>query len=91
MGGGYPCFFSSVVAIGIMTALIGDVASHLGCTVGLKDSVTALAFVSLGTSLPGRCLVAFYYSLAYLGYRLKILEKVFSIRNNFYTIIVQML
>ncbi|KAI9562930.1 hypothetical protein GHT06_010386 [Daphnia sinensis] len=52
MGGGYPCFFSSVVGIGIMTALIGDVASHLGCTVGLKDSVTALAFVSLGTSLP---------------------------------------
>jgi solute carrier family 8 (sodium/calcium exchanger) len=54
MGGGYPCFFSSVVCIGIMTALIGDVASHLGCTVGLKDSVTALAFVSLGTSLPGQ-------------------------------------
>lgn len=53
MGGGYPCFVISVVCIGIMTALIGDVACHLGCTVGLKDSVTALAFVSLGTSLPG--------------------------------------
>ena len=53
LGGGYPCFVFSVVAIGIMTSLIGDVASHLGCTVGLKDSVTALAFVSLGTSLPG--------------------------------------
>lgn len=53
MGGGYPCFFTSVVCIGIMTALINDVASHLGCTVGLKDSVTALTFVSLGTSLPG--------------------------------------
>lgn len=53
IGGGYPCFVSCVVCIGGMTSLIGDVASHLGCTVGLKDSVTALAFVSLGTSLPG--------------------------------------
>lgn len=57
MGGGYPCFFISVIFIGVMTALIGDVASHLGCTVGLKDSVTALAFVSLGTSLPGETII----------------------------------
>jgi hypothetical protein len=28
-------------------------ASHFGCTVGLKDSVTAISFVALGTSLPG--------------------------------------
>lgn len=53
IGGGYPCFIACVVCIGVMTSLIGDIASHLGCTVGLKDSVTALAFVSLGTSLPG--------------------------------------
>ncbi|AWP14536.1 putative sodium/calcium exchanger 1-like [Scophthalmus maximus] len=29
-----------------------DLASHFGCTVGLKDSVTAVVFVALGTSVP---------------------------------------
>ncbi|KAL3995742.1 inactive dipeptidyl peptidase 10 [Sarotherodon galilaeus] len=32
--------------------VIGDLASHFGCTVGLKDSVTAVVFVALGTSVP---------------------------------------
>ena len=54
LGGGYPCFVTCVVFIGVITSLIGDVSSHFGCTVGLKDSVTAMAFVSLGTSLPGK-------------------------------------
>lgn len=36
-----------------MTAVIGDVASYFGCTLGIKDSVTAVAFVALGTSIPG--------------------------------------
>jgi hypothetical protein len=40
--------------IGALTALIGDLASHFGCTIGLKDAVTALAFVALGTSVPGK-------------------------------------
>ena len=40
--------------IGVLTAVIGDLASHFGCTVGLKDSVTAISFVALGTSLPGK-------------------------------------
>ena len=35
-----------------MTAIIGDLASFFGCTVGLKDSVTAITIVALGTSLP---------------------------------------
>jgi len=39
--------------IGVLTAVIGDLASHFGCTIGLKDSVTAISFVALGTSLPG--------------------------------------
>ena len=68
MGGGYPCFVSSVVFIGVMTALVGDVASHLGCTVGLKDSVTALAFVSLGTSLPGQSGLVYEIFTTYFGY-----------------------
>ena len=40
--------------IGLLTAVIGDLSSHLGCTVGLKDTVTAIAFVALGTSIPGK-------------------------------------
>jgi len=44
----------SILGIGCLTALIGDMASHLGCTVGLKDAVTAIAFVALGTSVPGK-------------------------------------
>jgi len=51
--GGWACFVVSIVIIGLLTALIGDLASHFGCTIGLKDSVTAISFVALGTSLPG--------------------------------------
>lgn len=51
---GYLCFFISIIFIGILTAIIGDLASHFGCTVGLKDSVTAVTFVALGTSVPGK-------------------------------------
>lgn len=39
--------------IGLCTAVIGDVAGHLGCFIYLKDSVNAIAFVALGTSVPG--------------------------------------
>jgi len=38
--------------IGIITGLIGDIASAFGCHIGLKDAVTAISFVALGTSLP---------------------------------------
>jgi hypothetical protein len=53
MFGGYLCFVISILCIGIVTAVIGDVASHFGCTLGIKDSVTAIVFVALGTSIPG--------------------------------------
>jgi len=49
---GYLCFVISIVAIGVVTAIIGDVASHFGCTLGIKDAVTAIVFVALGTSIP---------------------------------------
>ncbi|RWS23003.1 sodium/calcium exchanger 3-like protein, partial [Leptotrombidium deliense] len=49
---GWVCFVVSIIGIGLLTAVIGDLASHLGCTVGLKDTVTAIAFVALGTSVP---------------------------------------
>lgn len=50
---GWACFIVSIVIIGLLTAVIGDLASHFGCTIGLKDSVTAVVFVALGTSIPG--------------------------------------
>ncbi|KAK2824546.1 hypothetical protein Q5P01_021721 [Channa striata] len=49
---GWACFVVSICMIGLLTAIIGDLASHFGCTVGLKDSVTAVVFVALGTSVP---------------------------------------
>ena len=53
---GWACFIVSIVIIGLLTAVIGDLASHFGCTIGLKDSVTAVVFVALGTSVPGEAL-----------------------------------
>ncbi|KAM6959089.1 sodium/calcium exchanger 2b isoform 1-T1 [Aplochiton taeniatus] len=49
---GWACFLVSISLIGLLTAVIGDLASHFGCTVGLKDTVTAVVFVALGTSIP---------------------------------------
>ncbi|XP_031703185.1 sodium/calcium exchanger 3 isoform X1 [Anarrhichthys ocellatus] len=49
---GWACFFVSIAITGLLTAVIGDLASHFGCTIGLKDSVTAVVFVALGTSVP---------------------------------------
>jgi len=49
---GWACFVVSILQIGVCTAIVGDVASHLGCTIGLKDTVCAITFVALGTSVP---------------------------------------
>jgi len=49
---GWACFVVSICQVGLCTAIVGDVASHLGCTIGLKDTVTAITFVALGTSVP---------------------------------------
>lgn len=49
---GYPTFVISISAVGFCTAVIGDVAGHLGCFINLKDCVNAIAFVALGTSVP---------------------------------------
>ena len=51
---GYPTFVVSILMVGANTAVIGDVAGHLGCFINLKDCVNAIAFVALGTSVPGR-------------------------------------
>merc|ERR1712147_515431 len=49
---GYPTFVIAIFFIGSCTAVIGDVAGHLGCFIYLKDCVNAIAFVALGTSVP---------------------------------------
>jgi solute carrier family 8 (sodium/calcium exchanger) len=52
MMGGWLCFFIALAIIAVVTCLIGDLASLLGCSIGLKDSITAITLVALGTSLP---------------------------------------
>jgi hypothetical protein len=50
-----------MIFIGGCTAVIGDVASHLGCFINIKDGLNAIAFVALGTSVPGtKVFEAFY-------------------------------
>jgi len=50
--GGWLCFWMSLMMIGGVTALIGDIANLVGCTMGIPAPVTAITFVALGTSLP---------------------------------------
>jgi solute carrier family 8 (sodium/calcium exchanger) len=50
--GGWPLFVASLCVIGVITALVGELAKLLGCAIGLKDSVTAISIVAIGTSLP---------------------------------------
>ena len=52
MMGGWLCFFIALVFIGLLTALIGDLAAHMGCCMGIAPAITAITFVALGTSLP---------------------------------------
>lgn len=52
MFGGWPCFVGALGMIGVVTALVGDMASLLGCSIGLGDDITAITLVALGTSLP---------------------------------------
>lgn len=50
--GGIPCFFISLVFIGVVTFVVGEFANLFGCVLGIKPGVTAITFVALGTSLP---------------------------------------
>lgn len=49
---GWACFFGALIGIGILTGLVGDLASLLGCVAGIPDAITAITLVALGTSLP---------------------------------------
>jgi solute carrier family 8 (sodium/calcium exchanger) len=51
-GGGWVCFIVALSFIGGVTAIVGDLAGMLGCSIGLNDDITAITLVALGTSLP---------------------------------------
>lgn len=50
--GGYGCFCVSLFYIGCVTLVIGEIATVLGCVLSIKEEITAITFVALGTSLP---------------------------------------
>lgn len=50
--GGWLAFVVSLMFIGMVTAVVGEIATLFGCVIGLKPGVTAITFVALGTSLP---------------------------------------
>lgn len=51
-GGGWPAFIVALTFIGTITAVVAEVATVLGCTIGLRPAVTAITLVAVGTSLP---------------------------------------
>jgi solute carrier family 8 (sodium/calcium exchanger) len=50
---GVVAFAVSIGFICFWSAIMGEMAKLFGCSVGLTDAQTAIAFVSVGTSLPG--------------------------------------
>jgi len=52
IAGGWLCFVSALGMIGLVTTLVADLASLLGCCLGISDDITAITLVALGTSLP---------------------------------------
>lgn len=50
--GGWAAFLVALLLIGIVTTIIGEVATALGCVIFLKPSVTGITLVAMGTSLP---------------------------------------
>merc|ERR1719471_1995057 len=50
--GGWATFSTSLAAVGIVTYVVGDLASTWGCMVGLGEAQVALSIVALGTSMP---------------------------------------
>ena len=49
-GGGWPCFWVSLVYIGICACIISDLSKIFGCMIGLKEEIAAITLVTFGTS-----------------------------------------
>lgn len=52
MCGGGPAFFIALTYIGVITFIVGEFATVLGCVLNIEESVAAITLVALGTSLP---------------------------------------
>merc|ERR1712057_40589 len=50
--GGRLSFFSALLMIAGVTVLVTDLATFLGCVIGIPGEITAITLVALGTSLP---------------------------------------
>lgn len=50
--GGKAAFTVALIYIGIVTMIVGEFATILGCEIGIDDSITAITLVAMGTSLP---------------------------------------
>ena len=50
--GGWLSFVIALFFIGLIVVVVAEFANLLGCAMGIKQSVTAITFVALGTSLP---------------------------------------
>ena len=50
--GGWAAFLMALFFIGIITTIVGAVATVLGCVISLKPSVAGITLVAMGTSLP---------------------------------------
>ena len=50
--GGWAAFIIALALIGVVTTVVGELATILGCTVGLRIPATAITLVAMGTSLP---------------------------------------
>lgn len=51
-GNGWLAFCTALILIGVVTFVVGEVATLFGCVCGLQTVVTAITLVALGTSLP---------------------------------------
>jgi len=51
-GGGWPAFVAAIFCIGMLTVVVADLATLLGCCLGIPDGVTAITLVAMGTSVP---------------------------------------
>lgn len=52
MMGGWACFFVALTMIGGIVVVVGEIATLFGCVCDIKDGLTAITFVAIGTSLP---------------------------------------
>ena len=50
--GGWAAFLMALAIIGVITTVVGEVATVLGCVISLKPSVAGITLVAIGTSLP---------------------------------------